>query len=414
MPHDQSNTLNNKLDTLLAKINAMQVTVAENGNKLSPISKTFEGELVKVKSRVDHVESENNSLKYKVDILTKKNGMLEAKLAIFETDDYKCRLQFINVPDQKGEHSRTVVEELLTGIGVDMTPRTILYSYRMGKFITGKIRPIMVKFHHPLDRQFAWQNRVRLPSPIHLRQQYPDHIADKRRVLQPIVNFARGTEHFKDNAYLKHDRLVVNNKTYTVDTLHKLPGELQTIVGCTHHEDTTYFYGMQTPLSNLYPCVFTYGEVEFNCVEQAFFYTKAVYYKKHDIASGILNETRPREHKRLGESFGRKDWGDPTEPLRTMAALLLQKFNQNSYLTSVLLSTDDCNLAESNPHDVYWGTGAIARACIAANNSWPGNNTMGDILMDVRAKIRELTEPKTPVIMDTEPKTPVTMETEAA
>ena len=390
------------MDILLAKINDLQQNVAENGEKLSSISKGFEGELDKVKDRLDEVESESFNLKCKVDILTKKNNMLEAKLATLEVDEYKCRLQVVNVPENKHENSKSVVEELLLATGVDINPRTIIYAYRMGKYVNGRIRPIMVKFHHPLDRLTAWQKRSRLASPIHLRQEYPDSVSHKRKALQPIVTYARNTDKFKDNAYLKHDRMVVNNKTYTLDTLDQLPSELQTIVGCTQYDDTTYFYGMNTPLSNFYPCVFSYGEVKFNCVEQAFFYVKALYYKEHAIASHILDETYPSQHKKLGESFGRKDWNDATEPLRTMAAILLQKFKQNKYLTAVLLSTGDSKLAEANPYDRYWGTGASAGACIAANNQWKGNNTMGDILMDVRSLMRELVDHNNSVTMDTE------------
>jgi ribA/ribD-fused uncharacterized protein len=393
------------MDTLLAKIVDLQTNVVANGDKLTSLTKYFEVELNKVNHRVDQVECVNDRLKYKVNILTTKNDMLQSKLAVFESEDYKCRLKVINVPEKKHEHPKMVVEELLAGIGVDITPRTILYAYRIGRFNKEKTRPITVKFHHPLDRQLAWQNRSSLTGPIYLRQEFPDPVANKRRVLQPIVNYARNTEHFKDNAYLKHDRLVVANNTYSLDTLHKLPNELQTIVGCTNHEDFIYFYGMQSPLSNFYPCQFSYGETDFNCVEQAFFYIKALYYKKHEIASHILDETHPRHHKKLGESFGQKDWNDPTEPLRSMAALLVQKFSQNTYLTSVLLSTGDKQLVEANPYDDYWGTGCSERSCIAANNNWHGNNTMGDILMDVRSQLHERVKPKSPVTKDTEPQT---------
>ncbi|KAK2160194.1 hypothetical protein LSH36_138g06004 [Paralvinella palmiformis] len=178
-------------------------------------------------------------------------------------------------------------------IGADVNERTIIHAYRMEKYNKEKTRPILVKFHHPLDRQIAWKHPSTLADKIHLRQEYPEHIANKRKILQHIVNYARNTKSYKDNAYLKHDRLVVKDKRYSLETLSALPPEVQISVGCSESNDVLYFYGIQIPLSNFYPTTFSYEGTTLNCLEQRYFYLKAQHYDETELAFQIPNETRP-------------------------------------------------------------------------------------------------------------------------
>ena len=159
------------------------------------------------------------------------------------------------------------------------------------------------------------------------------------------------------------------------------------MVGCTADANTLYFYGHDSPFSNFYPSNITIDGIQFNCVEQAFFYKKSIYLGEPEIGAQILAETQPAIQKKLGESFGQRDWGNPIKALTCMSCIVLEKFTQNKYLAQILLKTGDKILAESNPHDKHWGIGLSAKDAITNGNSWPGNNVMGDILSDVRKKI---------------------------
>ena len=75
-----------------------------------------------------------------------------------------------------------------------------------------------------------------------------------------------------------------------------------------------------------------------------------------------------------------------------MARMIAEIFRQNPYLKAVLLSTGSRELAEANPYDSYWGTSSSAETAISRNSRWPGNNTMGTILMDVRSLLRQETQ----------------------
>jgi len=76
-----------------------------------------------------------------------------------ETVECKSRIQIVNVPENKSEYIKSVILAIFVEIGIDsVNDRTIVDIYRMGRFITGKIRPIMAKCHHPMDREQAWKH----------------------------------------------------------------------------------------------------------------------------------------------------------------------------------------------------------------------------------------------------------------
>ena len=67
----------------------------------------------------------------------------------------------------------------------------------------------------------------------------------------------------------------------------------------------------------------------------------------------------------------------------------LAKFSQNAGLHKKLLATGDAILAEANPRDIIWGVGLSENdPKIDAVNAWRGENLLGYILMDIRAKLR--------------------------
>jgi ribA/ribD-fused uncharacterized protein len=75
-----------------------------------------------------------------------------------------------------------------------------------------------------------------------------------------------------------------------------------------------------------------------------------------------------------------------------MHALLLQKFSVEPF-KALLLNTGDRELVEGNWwHDNYWGvcTGRGGRGCNRCENEVPtkGENVLGKLLMDIRAKLR--------------------------
>jgi hypothetical protein len=72
---------------------------------------------------------------------------------------------------------------------------------------------------------------------------------------------------------------------------------------------------------------------------------------------------------------------------------LLAKFSQNKDLCCFLLSTDQKDLIESSPHDLYWGSGvSLSNKICLKKDSHSGKNVLGQILMSVRAQLNQLEE----------------------
>ncbi|KAK2147199.1 hypothetical protein LSH36_564g01092 [Paralvinella palmiformis] len=103
-------------------------------------------------------------------------------------------------------------------------------------------------------------------------------------------------EQCKEKAHLRHNRIVINDRAYTVEYLAELPNDLKTVVGCYENDNIVYFYGSQCPLSNFYQAKFTVGGNVFSCVEQTYFYHKAVHYS---MSAQIVPPTYPQETWRI-------------------------------------------------------------------------------------------------------------------
>jgi ribA/ribD-fused uncharacterized protein len=381
-------TVDQKLDLLLSKMENLDKLVNYSNTAIQALSKI----VAKDKKRIIDLTAENVKLKESLNVMTLKQDLISSRLSDLESHEFKTQLILSNVPETRNEGTTKFCLTLLKNMGIDLGPREVSHAYRIGKFIQDRRRPILIKFSSQYDRQIVWDKRGDTPDHIYMKQVYPEQIATQRRILQQIVNKARSMDQYREKAYLRHNRIVINDTSYTVDNLAELPDDLKVVVGCDEMDNTVYFYGLQCPLSNFYQAKFTVDGIKFSCVEQAYFYRKAVHYGNSDTSAQILAETRPRIHKRLGESFGKRDWNDPGKALNHMASIVAEKFRQNPYLKAVLLSTGSRDLAEANPYDSYWGIGSSAKTAISRNGRWPGNNTMGTIMVDVRNLLRNETQ----------------------
>jgi len=379
-----------KLELLLQKADSTQNEVRENSKTIKRLSNLVDSEFLNLKRRVTYVEAENETLKQTFRVIKSKQENTEERVAWLESEEYKCRIQLLNVPEEKTgkENTKDRVKTILTNLGIDYTARLIRYAFREGKYNPGNCRSILIRFDHPDDRHTVWSKRNDLVAPVRCRQVFPEQIAMKRRVLQQIVNVARDMAHYKDKVYLKQDKLIICGISYTIESLNELPADIQILVGCTMKDDIVYFYGGGSPFSSHYPCEIKIGNMVFTSAEQGFFYSKACLYKDSAKAAQILAATTPQMCKRIGGSFGTKDWGKASTPLTVMTSLVREKFSQNPYLQRMLLATDAKELAEANPYDHYWAIGSSAKDAIAKNHRWTGNNTLGTILVDVRSDIR--------------------------
>ena len=71
-----------------------------------------------------------------------------------------------------------------------------------------------------------------------------------------------------------------------------------------------------------------------------------------------------------------------------MKTAVVAKFVQNNSLKQKLLATGDRKLVETT-RDTFWGEGATMYSPCLVNNTWNGQNKLGDILVEVRALLKD-------------------------
>lgn len=136
------------------------------------------------------------------------------------------------------------------------------------------------------------------------------------------------------------------------------------------------FRGDYAFLSNFYPAPVSYmGETYAN--NEAAFQAQKTLSAIEQRKFCIFRMHSPYDAKNLGKSLTlRPDW--EKVKIRLMYEICMCKFMQNPELRDKLLATGDCTLVEENNWgDYFWGK---------VNNC--GENQLGIILMDVRAKLR--------------------------
>jgi len=145
------------------------------------------------------------------------------------------------------------------------------------------------------------------------------------------------------------------------------------------------FEGRYRFLSNFYPCVIEHQGISYPSNEHYYVAMKVndeqlingMYYTPGDFREMLATIENPAIVKRLGQKIKiRKDWD--SKKLEVMNWGVREKFNNNSTLRELLLSTGDEELIEGNHwKDTFWGV------C-----DGKGKNHLGKILMEVRRELR--------------------------
>ena len=170
--------------------------------------------------------------------------------------------------------------------------------------------------------------------------------------------------------------------------MHKLPANIHPRDICTEKRgDITFFFRQDSPLSNHHACLINVAGKTFNCVEQAYYYQKAVTCKD-DLARDRLMKTKSAGvQKGIGDSIKTNDAWE-TSKVDTMRNICKLKFSQNLDLKTFLLGTQDTYLAEDNPNDSFWAINLNRNSPQAKNIQNFKRNELGKILMQIRQDLR--------------------------
>ena len=113
------------------------------------------------------------------------------------------------------------------------------------------------------------------------------------------------------------------------------------------------------------------------------------------LRESIANASDGRSAKQIGQSFDiSEDWDE--ERVRVMEFLIRQKFSEHEDLREKLLNTGDQLIRMVNRRDRFWGM-----IYNADEGEFIGDNTLGEIIMKVRAEFKQQV-PQTKPVEDTE------------
>ena len=138
--------------------------------------------------------------------------------------------------------------------------------------------------------------------------------------------------------------------------------------------------------SNWYESPFVIEDFKYFCVEQYMMAQKAKLFHDADNYTKILRANTPKGCKWLGKQvtpFDAKTWDSVKYDI--VKAGNRAKYEQNSDLKKLLLSTRDSIIAEASPKDHIWGIAMDAKTAAKTNPSgWQGETLLGKILMELR------------------------------
>lgn len=144
-----------------------------------------------------------------------------------------------------------------------------------------------------------------------------------------------------------------------------------------------------------YPSRFTdQNGVEWQNMEQYIMGMKAELFKDQRSYDRIRRDSTPSKCKAVGRqvaNFDEKIWKRKAPLLAYIGNCM--KYEQNTKLRKILLSTRDQPLFEASPIDKIWGIGLDAKSAAECDpDDFPGTNLLGKALVKVRTKLQSINE----------------------
>ena len=356
-----------------------------DASKSAAQSKSLSNEiLTKVGARIIVLEQE------------KKN--LEDTMVKMETYTRQNNLLFYGFPEYRYESDLDCYQKVRNVIAkLDLNPNMqIARCHRKGPYSPNQKspRPIIVAFQWFGDRNAIWSRKKwlkRIDDNIFVSEDFPEEIERRRRILYPIFKKARRLPAYKGQVSMQKDRLIVDSKTYTVETMHMLPEPINPWqLSQQTDSDSLAFFSIHHPFSNFHPSPFKVDGLHFSCNEQYLFYNKAHVANDVKTASQIMATSDPYRIKRISKQIKTDEEQWKSMAPAVMKTGLLAKFKQNSHLKHWLMATGKKKLIEGSKSDLFWGVGMSHKdPKILNSDNWPqeATNMLGKLLEDVRSEL---------------------------
>ena len=380
-----------RIESKLNELMDLKSTMGTLHTGMTDLSSTIDSILKKV----NDIEKEHRAVVQMAELCKQENCLLKKKLHLLEEKQIKSEaysrrdnLIFEGIQQSEREDTEKVLRET---IRVQMKfPDVDGMKFVRVHRLPGPAKPqrIIAKFHYYQDRQKVWDKRFALKGQkIWISEDFPVEVRNRRQVLYPVYKAARKLPDVR--ASMSVDKLVINNETYSVNSLHRLPPCLKLQeTSLVSQKDSVFFYSRSSPLSNFFPAPITVDGVHYTCSEQYYQAKKAEEHKDLEALENIMLASDPADMYRVANRIKCSDRWKSGICKTVMEKASLAKFTQNRHLADVLLSTGEKELVEASPRDTFWGAGINLRKIVSTPKSqWPGQNELGQLLMKVRDAI---------------------------
>ena len=379
---------------IFAKLDEFQKVIKFQSEELSDIKgevKQMQDDFVDVKARLTLLEDENVQLKLENQAIQEQNLQNDIRRR-------ELNLIFEGIIDCQNESPNFLYRKFVDVLNhMEVFNKcgqrvAITRIQRLGPPQRDRCRPVLCNFLRYDDVQLVLRNRGQLPNNVYAREDFPDEIEERRRILRPIFNRARKSTKYKGKCRLTRDKLVILGQTYTVrpkNNLDKLPPDLNPRKSAEReNENVLAFFTQGSPFSNFHSCKFVKNNTTYTCAEQYIQAMKAQLFNDDATHYKIMHTSSPYEMKYLGgrvSNFVGQAWVNESEKIATDACLA--KFTQNGELKRALLETGSKTLAEAS-YDKQWGVGLSLDDEALLDGPWTGNNLLGKVLMNVREHLQ--------------------------
>ena len=202
------------IESEMKTFRCLSVQICDMEKSLNHISNEFDT----IRADIGDNRDEINELRKSLDRQSEEIGVIREQILQDQTRSMRGNLVFYGIKDpDKFEDSEEVIRGFLDNtMNINPDHIEIDRAHRLGSWRRDKVRPIVVKFLRYKDKE-----AIRKAAPEKLRgsrfginEQFPKEVADRRRLLLPILKQEKNN---RKRATLVIDKLYTDDATYTVN-----------------------------------------------------------------------------------------------------------------------------------------------------------------------------------------------------
>ena len=296
------------------------------------------------------------------------------------------------IPEKENTSPREQIQELFEDMQVPFGMGHTDAIYRIGPKKQGNRklqRPIFCQLIRKSDKGEIYKHVANLKE----KQQWKrvsigdDLTPEDSRNRQDLRDIATLAKKRNIDTRVSGNALVIDGKRFLHKDIKNLPHNLKLAdakqVSC---KDGIAFQGPATYLSNLNRVNFTYEELSFTSVEQAYVYMKAMICGTLAFLSCIRSVHDPFRIKSFARKItATKEWEEQRDQI--LYEIAKEKFRQNPEYRDALLATGNFPLYEAT-RDSYYACGLPLSLAQDIDKDCPGKNIFGQILVQIRTELR--------------------------